>query len=41
MPARPVGRRFADPQDIQAHDQMLAGPARLGNYVMPKDPPRV
>lgn len=37
VPARVIGRRFDNPQDMQTHDQMLGGPTVNGQYVMPKE----
>lgn len=32
VPAKKIGERFSDPADRAAHDAMLAGPAREGDY---------
>jgi len=35
IPAKPIRKRFDNPEDIRIHDQMLAQPARRGDYCMP------
>jgi acetyltransferase-like isoleucine patch superfamily enzyme len=35
VPARPIRKRFDNPEDIRLHEQMLAQPARRGDYCMP------
>jgi len=35
VPAKQIGMRFASENDVKCHDEMLNGPIRSGQYVMP------
>lgn len=36
VPARPIGRRFDNPDDIRRHDEMLNAPPQGGQFVSPR-----